>query len=237
MRLKWKLLTATVFCISQLHAQDQPKPKLVDHYFNVQANRILKELINFSTATSQNNNPYFFNYGAFLNKSGWGARAGIGADYVKQVNKDATNKVSKSSTLDFRIGIGKKIHINNNMEVGFSLDYTKHYLYSEINSISVEDFFSQIDSISAESRKQVKGYGFGPEIDFSIKLAKNLWVGTEMTYYYNRFVEKENNTSLSSTTQISTNTTIYSYLNSKLEFERESFSFTIPVAVFLILKI
>src|SRR5688572_8606711 len=99
-------LALSFFCVTA-QAQAQPeKEKKYDFYAGVQANLLIKEILNLSD-NEVIDNPYLLIFSAHSIKTGWGLNAGIGYTYnrVKDVNSPADH-VSDINELFLRLGVG-----------------------------------------------------------------------------------------------------------------------------------
>src|SRR4051812_37427211 len=89
------LAATTFYC----EAQSEKPVRQFNHYVGIQANELLKQLLNFSDNNTAVDNPYFLVYSINHNATGWGAHIGIGYDY---------NKVS-----DVNAPVGRESKVNN----------------------------------------------------------------------------------------------------------------------------
>src|SRR5687768_16681111 len=107
-----------IFCFQYCYPQaETERSKLIDHYIGVQANQLLRQIINFSSSSvTATDNPYLLIYSANLVKSGWGLQAGMGYNYQKIEDKEAPgNRASKFNDFFGRIGLGKKLKLGKKL--------------------------------------------------------------------------------------------------------------------------
>src|SRR5690349_13650566 len=103
---------ALVWGFSHAQAPAQDSTKVLDHYVCVQANQLLRQIINLNNSSTVVSNPYLLTYGLFLSKCQWGVEGGVGYNYQRVKDKlSVTGQESKINDLFYRFGISKKIGI------------------------------------------------------------------------------------------------------------------------------
>ena len=217
---------------------DSLQTKYVNHYVGVQANQLLKQLINLNGSSAPVNNPYLLTYGIFSSEINWGVELGLGLNYFHTTdNLSPSDHETKLNQMFYRLGVARKFEIGKRWEAGIALDYTGSSQNNTTFSFSVFDFNGQKDSTSTLSETKVKSSGFGPRLNIRYGLTKYIFLGTEMTFYYS----KANNKSDITVTEVFSNSNFpgdnfVDTSNSKTDVDEKSFDMTLPVAIFLIVK-
>lgn len=212
--------------------------KMFDHYIGLQANQLIKQIINLnSNNNSSIDNPYLLTYGIYLSRCGFGIEAGAGYNYKKITNSDLPgDRESKINNLFYRIGVGRKVMAGKRIVAGYHLDFAGDYQSDKTFSSQVTNFGNTVDSSATHVTTQIKSYGPGARLSLGFYLAKRLLIGTEVTYYFVKSTEKQNILVTTTTTIAFNNTVTTGTTNSNLKTKTETFNFTIPVALFLIVK-
>ncbi len=219
-------------CSAQLEPLQEKK---FNHYIGVQANQLIKQIINLNSSTSTVDNPYLLIYSLNLANTGWGVEAGAGYNYQDIVDKLPVSKESKINNLFYRIGVCRKIMIGKRFQAGYGLDLVADYQLNKTTSSSITVFNSTTDSSMSKASTKTTSIGFGPQMYLGYYFSDKLILGTETSYYYVKSDQKQNVLVTDNITdQFSGNST--STANSNVETTITKFSFSLPVALFLILK-
>ena len=197
------------------------------------------QLFNFSNTNTTINNPYTIIYSLTPSNSGWGYHAGLGYKYSWVNDKNAAvGKVSKVNDLFYRIGIEKKIPLGKKFEVGVALDFAGSFLHDKTSSLSVTDLFNSIDSSATTVTDKITSYGGGPQVSFAYHITEKIMLGTEATMYYKS--QKNKQSILIIDTIIETfnnNNKIINISNFNTEIDSNTLSISIPLSLFLIVKL
>ena len=111
-------------CFLCANAQDKDTTKCCNQYISLQANQLLKQLINLNNSSSVISTPYLLTYGIFSAKSGWGFQAGLGYNYQKITDKlSSTGQESKINDLFYRLGFAQKSSIGKRWEGSWGFDF------------------------------------------------------------------------------------------------------------------
>jgi hypothetical protein len=225
-------------CISIASAQTETvSTKLLRHSVGVQANQLIKQIINLNSNSDIIDNPYLLTYSLNLAKSGWGINAGLGYDYTKIVDKDVPgNRETKLNHLFYRFGAGRKSMISKKIEVGYSLDYVGNYQLDKTFSFLVQDEVSFTDSSSTSVTSKTKSKGSGMQFTLAYHITDRFIVSTEATYYYLQSKQKQNVLVSETFHDVINDKTTTTTSNTNLETETSKFNFAVPVALFLVLK-
>ena len=220
------------------HAQSEALPnKQFSHYIGVQANQLIKQIVNLNSGSSSIDNPYLLVYSIKDNKTGWGAAAGIGYEFQKIHDLLPENRESKMNNLFFRAGVTRKSMVSKRFEASYGLDFVYDYRLNKTFTSSVTVFGSSIDSSESIVTSKTTSYGFGPQFTISYYFSERLLLGTETTYYFISSSEKQNAITTDKVfSQFPTPETVTTTSNSNSKTDVSTFTFGFPVALFLILK-
>jgi len=204
----------------------------------VQANQLLKQLINLNASSAPINNPYLLTYGIYATEINWGFELGMGYNYFNtKDNLSPTDQETKFNQTFFRLGVAKKFDIGKRWEAGIALDYIGSNEDNRTFSHSVTQFGGQKDSTSSVSASTEKSNGGGLRLNIRYGLSKYIFLGTEMTFYYSKAKNKSNVTITEVFTNINFPDDNFSNTSySSTDVEQKSLGITLPVAIFLIIK-
>ncbi len=174
---------ALCFClITTVYAQDEEteRVKKVDHYIGVQANYLLREILNLGGNNTILQNPYGFVYHLNAKKSGYGFRLGIGPRIYSSTNRDGSAIITTNGyNFTGRVGFDKRIPLNNKWETGIGLDL----LFNIENDKTVTDQ-ANFQRFKSEIQTNNSHFGGGPMGYIRYFLRKNVLLGTEVSFYY-----------------------------------------------------
>jgi hypothetical protein len=241
--LKKILLAASLsVCSGFIYAQEnktEPENEgtLLSHYIGVQANQLFRQIINLNNNNTVIENPYLFIYRLHHNNTGWGLNFGMGYDYRQIKDKDSPgNRETHFNKQAIRIGAGKKYTLGKRLEAGFSLDLLLDRDISKTITTTVINFGGGTDSTDTENTTEIIGLGAGPQVNISFQVSKRLLIGTEASCYFKKSNNKEHIFITETITDQFSNSSATTSTNSNTEIETREFSFTVPVALFLIVK-
>ena len=232
------LLPALCLCSGLAIAQTPADTaKKYDYYAGVQANLLIKEILNLSNSNNQVNNPYLLVFSANSVKTGWGLNAGLGYNYnnISDVNTPADH-VSTINELFFRAGPGRKVAFGKRFLAGYGFDLLVDYLQNKTTTVTVNDLISQVDSTVSESNNKTVSFGGGFQGTLSYQVTSKVLIGTEATYYFLYSKVKQNVAVADYTRIVSSGQEFVDYSNFNTETHVTDFKFTVPVAIYLILK-
>jgi hypothetical protein len=231
---------ALSFLFSKVKAgeTDSLKIKTIDHYVGVQANQLLRQLIDLNSSNNVVNNPYLLTYGLYSAKSNWGIELGFGFNYQKiKDNLSTTNQETKFNDSFYRIGVAKKFEMGKRWEAGLAMDYAGSYMLNKTFSFSVTEFNDVKDSTNTQSTSKIKTKGGGLRTHLRFGISKHIYIGTEMTFYFSKSINESNVTVSETFTNNSfPDENTYNVSTTNSELEESDFSMTLPVAIFLIIK-
>jgi hypothetical protein len=238
----FKFLTAAIFpmvMVIHCYAQNElPETKKFDHYIGFQANELLRQLINFNNTSTPINNPYLAIYSISMKNCGWGAHVGVGYIYKKTlIKEEPVSRESRVNDLFYRFGIEKKFMLGKRFECSASLDFTGSDSLEKTFSTLVTNAGSSNDTTNTTVTHKTTAVGGGPRFTIGFHITDKLILGTEAMFYYSSQKQKENTYNILIQTDIfNNNLQEISTSNSNLEKDIDDFSFTLPVALFLIVK-
>ena len=217
---------------------DSGRVKKYDQYIAVQANQLFRQIINLNNSNTSINNPYVLTYAIHCVSNGYGIQAGVGYNYQLTDDKMPVSRQTKINELFYRIGVGRKVMVGKKWQLGYGIDYVGDYQVDKTTSTSVSNTGSTTDTSSSVSTSKTTSLGFGAQASLHFYISKKISIGTEVTWYYSKSKVKQNVFSIDSITQnfVSPPETTTTGSNSNFESEKTTFSFTIPVALFLSIK-
>lgn len=156
--------------------------KKFSHHLGVQANPLLRQIINFGNSPDIQN-PYLLKYGLRNNSNNTEFLFGFGFTYGKEEVEDGVN--ADFSNLDFRAGYAKKVLIGKGFEAGFGLDLV--FNNSNAKTVNIQAFSGGggfVDSTITTTKNFGMQYGLGPQLTLDYYITNNIKIGTEATFYY-----------------------------------------------------
>ncbi len=236
---KLALTAMAALYIFNCHAQDEvPDGKMFNYYVGVQANQLLKEIINLNSSSAAIENPYLIIASAYSPKCGWGINTGFGFSYQDISDQLApSDHESKINNSFYRVGIGRKVMISKKFEVGYGFDYTGNYQYDQTFSNSVTNLGNSQDSTISTSVSKTTTTGYGLQVTLGFHITEKIIISTEATYYYTKSAVKTNVILTDYFTDFfnpSNDATTLSSSNSSTIVK--NYTFTLPVALFLVIK-
>ena len=110
-------------------SQIAEEKKVFEHAIGIQANQLLRQIINLDVDNAILSNPYLLNYVLIHNQSLWGIMAGVGYDYLKTADKKTPgNHESRINDISARLGIARKFPIEKKLFIIAGLDYVPRYV-------------------------------------------------------------------------------------------------------------
>ena len=174
---------------SSLLAQDpvvienaENKEKKTSHYFSLQLNELIRNIINLSASEEVITNPYVLQYQFNSNYTGWGGNFGLGYTIEEKEDGDALlSTYTKVNQLDFRAGVERKKHWGRKWLGSLGLDG----LYHNASNVTVSQStngFGQILQVENDERNE--SFGGGPRGSLHFKLSPRVLIGTEASFYF-----------------------------------------------------
>jgi len=234
-----RIYLAGIFSLLILFAansQSLDSIKIKNRYLGIQANQLIRQVLNFGGNTGNVTNPFLLNY--CVNNTATGAGLNFGLGYLVSSSSDGDSfneRKTKGNDFNFRLGYDFKKNVARNVIVGYGLDAVIQ---------SVTNKTSNITRFDANQRTEIKtinkdnGWGIGPRLTFIYQFNRNIAVGTEASYYFksvkttneiktfSRFQSFDPNTGQ---TTIQTNSN-----EEKSEAKNAQFRFEQPAVIYLI---
>ncbi len=192
-------------------------PKTSNHYVGVQINQLIRQVFNFSGASSAINNPYLLTYAVNSVQTRWGANFGLGYTFNEFTDGDAfTRRTTKINDFYFRVGFEKKSA------------FGKHWMLSAGGDIVIDlesnatTTHGSDPSTTFTTKNSNNGFGLGPRVTLSYEVSDRMFVGTEATYYFKFFTNRIENRG--------------NFSEPNTEEKLKRFQFGAPAVIFLMLK-
>lgn len=158
--------------------------KKFDHYFGVQLNDLLRQIISFNNTTAAaNNNPYLLIYNINHHKTGWGLRVGLGATISSSATNDnITRRKSDINDYQVRLGIEKMFSLSGKWTCGVGLDGIMKS--NDDKTIAITQTAGTQFKQTTETTSKVSSYGGGAMAWLRYNLTSRVILGTETSFYY-----------------------------------------------------
>jgi hypothetical protein len=236
------LLTCIVIGLPPVYSQiDSSSQRKSSHYIGVQANQLIRQLVNFGgSGTNTINNPYLFVWSVNNKKTGWGMNTGLGLNLNEFTDGDANSKrTTNISDLNIRLGFEKKTNFGKRWVTSWGFDVVhQNSSNSTVTTSTPVPSNPNIKNV-VDTESSTSGWGFGPRLTLNFSITPKLILGTEATYYYRSGSTSQKSTITNTTVVFDSqgrqifNTTTNTTDNSS---DFKSFQFNLPVALFLLFK-
>jgi hypothetical protein len=232
------LLLQALNSFAQTEPEKKAKPLLMEYSIGLQANQLMKQLINLSNSPAVSN-PYLLTASVSSGKYfGINVHAALGYSYSHLTDVESpTNHESKINQVDYRYGIGKNFTLGTKWEASVGVDMVEQYKVNKTFATSVTIFSTTTDSVETVSTSKTTAKGKGLQLTLAYHLSPHILLGTEATFYYITSHIKQNGEvyeTISSSTNPDSDTYTFEATNS--ETKEVAFTTTAPVALFLIVK-
>ena len=230
MKLKSQFLIVLFLCfaISVLANEDSSKHSVIQkptHFIGLQANQIIKQLLNFGNNQVVVNNPYLLTYSLYWGK-GYGFRVGGKYNDFSNFNNDGnTKRETKGSSIAFRLGFEKHATISKSLLLSYGLDF----LIETGKNNTVTETIQQFQNVRTTSNTYIQEIGASPFITLKYKLSNRFYIGTEAAFNYKTGFNKSNVTILDLTNSIKE--------ESSSKNDIKNIGFQQPIALFLHIKL
>lgn len=215
--------------------------KRSSHYLGVQANQLIRQLLNFSGANAVIDNPYLIAYSVNSKKTGLGFSSGLGFSINEISDGDQTNRrTTKINNVSLRLGFEKKSNLGKKWYVSWGFDITHDDFKNETSNTQSPDLSNPAVKFVSNTTNQTSSWGVGPRFTLNFRVTDRIILGTEANYYYK---------SGSNSTKASTSNTFFEFdqfgnksLVTRTTDSPESssdftkFQFAIPAVLYLIVK-
>jgi hypothetical protein len=232
------LLLQALNSFAQTDSVKKAKPLQMSYSVGLQANQLIKQLINLSNSPAVNN-PYLLTGTVSSGKYfGINVHGGVGYSYSRITDVESpTNHESKIHQVDYRYGIGKNFTLGPRWEASVGVDIAEEYKVNKTFATSVTIFSITTDSVETVSTSKTTAKGQGLELTLAYHLSPHILLGTEATFYYITSHLKQNGEVFETITNTSNpDADTYTFETTNSETKEVDFTTTAPVALFLIVK-
>lgn len=213
------LLASPGYAQDNFVQENGPKPtRRATHYVGIQANQLVKQLLNLGGSSSAVNNPYLVSYSVNSNDTGVGLNLSVGYQLDETSGGDFQSQVNtRIEEFFFRIGVEKKLQIGKRWILSAGGD-----IVVENKSDRTETLFVGSDAPSVETDK-AGGFGTGPRVSLNFNISEKVLLGTEANYYFKL---------------ISTSNTLTQPFGTPVRHsdDKTKFQLSVPAVLFLIVK-
>jgi hypothetical protein len=195
----------------------QPTERKANHYLGLQANQLVRNLLNFGGTSSAITNPYLLVYSVNSKATGVGFATGIGLSSIQSKSTDNFVTVtSKTNDFAWRFGLEAKTYLSRRWLAGYGMDI----LLEANKTETVSSTGSGTNNPTVTTT--IKRSGFGPRVSLNYQFHERLMVGTEASYYLKWIDQKTKVTNAGTQPDAGT--------------KLRQFQFTLPAVIFLIMK-
>jgi hypothetical protein len=198
-------------------------PRKSSHYVGLQANQLIKQLLNLGGSTSAINNPYLITYSVNSNATGVGMNLSLGYTRDESLSMSGDGSSQIQTTINeffFRIGVEKKKQIGKRWLLTAGGDLVIDQESNNTESRSNGGGSSQI----SKNKEKSDAFGTGLRAGLNFHITDKILLGTEATYYL-KFVTVTNTSQF----QFGTPT--------KATQDLKRFQLNVPAVLFLIVKL
>jgi hypothetical protein len=154
------------------------------HYLGVQANQLIKQILNFSNSNPVVDNPYLLTYSVNSKRTGAGFSSGLGYSVNEFSDGDQTNKrTTKINNLALRIGFEKKSNLGKKWFTSWGIDLVRESSKNETSN-SQSQLNNPNFKFNSNTTNESSLWGFGPRFTLNFRITDKIILGTEATYYY-----------------------------------------------------
>ncbi len=184
-------------------------------YLGIQANQLVRQLLNFGGTNSNVANPYLLTYAFNSNASGTGMSFGLGYSYRHFNDGDAiTPRQTTESDFFIRAGIEKKVFWGKRWMGSYGVDVVLDRLRDKTKTTS------NFGGPPIETGSITTLGGLGPRCTLNFQIAEKILIGTEASYYFKSGKQKIEDPTVSVRT----------------EHKQRSFNLAVPAVLYLILR-
>lgn len=197
--------------------QEARPEKTTKQLIGIQANQLVRQILNFGGSSNSITNPYLLTYGFYSTTTGTGLSFGLGSQYSQAEDGDAlTPRKTINSNFSFRVGLEKRSFWGKRWMASFAGD-----IIAQKSRLMTETTFNGggPSSFTTKTENTTSGFGLGPRFTLNFVLTDRLMVGTEGSYYFVGGKVKTSNTN----EPIRTN-------------KARSFTLSTPAVIFLIFR-
>ncbi len=205
------------------------------HYLGVQANQLFRQILSLTDDDTPINNPYLLTY-TVNGPSGFGLNVGLGYQFDEIKTSDGQiDRETNTDDFSFRVGPEKKFWMGKRWLASGGFDVVIQSIKNETTNKTETDFGRSKISTTSKSN----GWGFGPRFGLSFQISNNIFIGTEVTYYFQKMKEKGEINSSITTRQTDFNGNVIETTETdkqKTDDKTKHLQFTVPAVLFLVLR-
>ena len=159
----------------------QSKDRKIEHQIGVQANALIREVLNFNNNTNTTPaNPYFLTYSMNFKSTGWGFRSGLGYNYNSFSTSDGiTATTNDVNDLHLRIGAERAFRLTRKWSTGVGIDV----VYNNENRKTSNVISPNIGGGVMDVKTTETTTGGGPMGWLRYHLNERILLGTETSFY------------------------------------------------------
>jgi len=156
--------------------------KIKNRYFGIQANQLIRQVLNFGGNSGNISNPYLLNYSVNNSSTGSGLNFGLGYLVTGSSDGDSfSERETKDNNFNFRMGYDFKKNVAKKVVVGYGLDFMIQSVTNKSKNITR---FDANQSTEITTTNKDNGWGLGPRLTLIYQFNRNIAVGTEASYYF-----------------------------------------------------
>jgi hypothetical protein len=216
-------------------AQTDSSRVKVQHYIGVQANELLRQILNLSNNNTPVDNPYLLIYSVNA-PSGVGFNFGLGYEFDDVKTQDG--QIERETSIDnfsLRMGVEKKFWLGKKWLASGGFDILSERQKNETTNKTETDF----GKTKITTGNKISGWGLGPRFGIGFQISNRIFLGTEVTYYFKKLkakgeiitsitVKEEFNGTITETTQTEKTDT---------EDTFKELTFSVPTVLYLIIRL
>ncbi len=199
------------------------------HYFGLQGNELLRELLSFGGSRPAIDNPYLLIYNVNVGEKQSGLNVGFGMNTRKQTASDDNfESETKFKTIDWRVGYERKFQIGKRFITSWGADF----LLSWENDITTTKNFDPDGDLDFESKLETRGltWGVGPRFTLGYFINDKILLMTEATYYFRSgWTEDISDFTIPGSPNLDNEEIV--------EQNHSEFTFTPPIVIYLVVRI
>jgi hypothetical protein len=232
-RIRFTLFLSLAFCacFSQSEisgdsptAEGSKRERTATTYLGVQANQLIRQILNFSNSNSVIDNPYLFTYSVNSKKTGVGFSSGLGFSVSNTLDGDPSNRRETNiNNLSLRVGVEKKSYIAKRWLISWGVDIIHDNFKNETTNTQIFDLTNPSNKSVFTTKTTTSVWGIGPRFTLNFKVSNRIMLGTEANYYY-----RSGTTSLKASSNNQGNIS-----NSENSNDFTRFQFTVPAVIYL----
>jgi hypothetical protein len=205
------------------------------HYIGVQANELLRQILNLSDNDTPVDNPYLLIYSVNA-PSGVGFNFGLGYEFDDVKVQDG--QIERETSIDnfsVRTGVEKKFWLAKRWLASGGFDILAERQKSETTNKTETDF----GRTKVTTASKTSGWGLGPRFGLGFQISNRIFLGTEVTYYFKKLKAKGEVTTSITVRQEFNGTITETTETEKTDSEDtlKELTFSVPTVLYLIIRL